>query len=134
MKKTKVFKRLIVSVLALSMVLGSFCMTFAEEQSDKPADEPKAELVVSETGYDDILGVREETLLAKKGDKWGMVKFDGTELLPFEYDDVISMDNDTIVAMKDDKWGMVKSDGTVVVPFEYDDYSSCDTTDGVVVL
>lgn len=134
MKKTKVFKRLIISVLALSMVLGSFCMTFAEEQSDKPADEPKAELVVSEIGYDDILGVREETLLAKKGDKWGMVKFDGTELLPFEYDDVISMDNDTIVAMKDDKWGMVKSDGTVVVPFEYDDYSSCDTTDGVVVL
>ncbi len=134
MKKTKVFKKLIISVLALSMVLGSFCMTFAEEQSNKPADELKAELMVSETGYESIAGMYEDTVLAKKDGKWGMVKSDQTVLVPFEYDSVSGMDKDIFLARKGDKWGMVKSDQTVLVPFEYDGVSSHDTKDGVVVF
>lgn len=92
MKKTKFFKKLIISVLALSMVLGNFCMAFAEEQSNKPADEQKAELVVSTMGYDSIGGMYGDTIVAKKDDKWGMAKFDGTVVVPFEYDDCYFFD------------------------------------------
>lgn len=92
MRKTKVFKKLIISVLALSMVLGNFCMAFAEEQSKEPASQSKAELVVSAIGYDSIGGMYGDTIVAKKGDKWGMAKFDGTVLVPFEYDDCYFFD------------------------------------------
>lgn len=90
MKKRKFFKKLIISVLALSMVLGNFCMAFAEEQSNKPTDEQKAELVVSTMGYDSIGGMYGDTIVAKKDDKWGMAKFDGTVVVPLSMMIVIS--------------------------------------------
>lgn len=86
MKKTNVFKKLIISVLALSMVLGNFCIAFAQEQSKEPESEPKAELVVSEIGYRDVYYMYKDTFVASNRlGKVGIAKFDGTIIVPFDY-------------------------------------------------
>lgn len=63
-----------------------------EEKNSENSGDVLGELVVSSTGYDSIGGMYEDTIVATKDGKWGMVKSDGTVLVPFSYETCQSVD------------------------------------------
>lgn len=86
--KRAIFKKMAIPVLALTMVFGNSGAMFADE-----TNEGQKHLEVSDIGYDSISGMYGDTIVAKKDGKYGIVKFDGTVLVPFEYDELSSFDS-----------------------------------------
>lgn len=87
MRVKNIFTKVMMSVLTFTMLLGNVSVALADE----PSSESKRKLVVSSIGYDSVKGGYEDTIVVKKDGKWGMVKVDGTVLVPFEYEVCYSM-------------------------------------------
>lgn len=80
--------------------------------------------VTTLSGYQGILysedNCEREVFSVKKGEKWGVVTRDGSEVIPFDYDQLIGSRHDLICAKKDGKWGMLSAaDGSVTIPLKY---------------
>ncbi|WP_205508818.1 WG repeat-containing protein [Longitalea arenae] len=81
--------------------------------------------------YDDLIGYRKysysstetfnNSIIAVKNGKYGMVEINGTVLLPFNYDDLQYMNSFLVIAGKGGKYGVVDiyNNNNVVLPFEY---------------
>lgn len=64
--------------------------------------------------------------IIQKGDKWGVLNFEGVSILPAQYEDITAIhprseegEYDFIVK-QNGKFGIVNQDGTVLIPFKYD--------------
>ncbi len=77
----------------------------------------------------DILDM--ESFKAAENNKWGVIKFDGTEVLPFAYDSVKKVTellfleerlnkNDHYIVMKNAKYGVVDHSNSIILKTEYD--------------
>jgi WG containing repeat len=80
--------------------------------------------------YQKLDNGKETFLVAKKGNKRGVINGNGKEVLPFVYDSInfnrpvganFMEAKPTAIAVKNKKFGVVNFNGTVLVPFEYDD-------------
>lgn len=65
-----------------------------------------------------------DTLWVKKGSKWGLVKVDGSIILPFEYDEIndsawVDKKNPYAIVKKDGKEGLVDISGQLLLPCSY---------------
>ena len=60
-------------------------------------------------------------LRLQKGDRWGVLRKDGTELLPFEYEQISSFSEQGYYsAVKDGKMGILDNQGHIIEDFSYD--------------
>ena len=78
--------------------------------------------IPTETTYDGI--PFEKTVLKfKKDGKYGLINFDGKEVIPTEYDEitVIPQIENSFKVKKDSKYGIVDSDGKTVIQAQYAD-------------
>lgn len=80
--KRNFWAKVMMPLLIFTMLLGDGLVVSADES----AIEPKRELMVSSVGYDSVMGAYEGNAAVSKDGKWGLVKADGTVLVPFEYD------------------------------------------------
>lgn len=65
--------------------------------------------------------------LVKKGDKYGVVKPDGSFAVPLEYSSLkSSYSTELLIAEKDGKKGLVSGDGKIVLPITYDEITNDD--------
>ena len=91
----KIIGKILTILLAAGMIMGCAATVHADEQNEGQNQEQEKtlpELIVSDTGYDEIAAMYGRTIVARKNGKWGMADFDGTILVPFEYDSVKSTD------------------------------------------
>lgn len=84
------------------------------------------------TGYQNIFTIQnydennnlvlnENALKVQKEGKYGLINFNGTEILPCEYDSITALKgiDNSLLIKKDGKIGLANSNGTVVVPAEF---------------
>ena len=78
-------------------------------------DNYKRFLLVYDVSQDSLLRV-------KSNNKYGLLEFDGKEIVPCKYDDLALFDNNSCVKAKsDNKYGLLIFDGKEIVPCKYDD-------------
>ncbi|WP_207511998.1 WG repeat-containing protein [Longitalea luteola] len=93
---------------------------------DAISGKPRIEFV-----YDDLIGYRKysysstenfnNSIIAVRNGKYGMIEINGNVLLPFNYDDLQYMNSFLVIAGKGGKYGVVDiyNHNNVVLPFEY---------------
>ncbi len=83
--------------------------------------------IISQTGdtiisgmSDDILSVKNGTIVIFKNHKYGLISSDGKVIIPVEYDGIAEMgDNGLIPVLKNGKWGFVNKNNEVVIDFKF---------------
>lgn len=63
---------------------------------------------------------------------WGMLREDGTDLIPVRYDSLASYSEDMIVAKKGGMYGYLDKDGREAIPFVY--FEAADFSDGLAAV
>ncbi len=63
----------------------------------------------------------DKCIAVKKDDKWGVISYDGKELLPFEHEAIVAPNHGWVALQQDGKWGIKRIDGTSVVPCSFKD-------------
>ena len=79
----------------------------------------------------------ENVLRVKKGEKYGIINLDGTELLPCEYDEIVAqpeVEKFTKIS-KEGKVGIADNEGKIIIQPQYQDIQDLgkDNKDGFIV-
>ena len=86
----------------------------------------------------DNVWYEENILRIKKNGKYGLIDFNGKELLPAEYDEITVLDGieNSIIIKKDGKLGLVNDNGSIIVEVEYKEIKSLGNTykDGYITI
>ena len=99
----------------------------------------EAELVEAIDNYDENqnLWYEENVLKVKNDGKYGLINFNGAEILECKYDDIYSLKGtkNSLVLVKDGKYGIANNLGDIVVPVEYSKIASLgnEKTEGYIV-
>ena len=70
----------------------------------------------------------EKYIIAKKGNKWGIISDKNQLLIPFNYDAIdgvqpsLTLKKEVVFCLQNNKWGLVDWSGNVIIPFMYDGY------------
>ncbi len=79
----------------------------------------------------------ENVLRVKKGEKYGTINLNGTELLPCEYDEIIAQPEvkNSLKIVKDEKTGIADNEGKIIIEPQYQDIQDLgeDNKDGFIV-
>ena len=69
------------------------------------------------------LQAEENILKVSKNEKYGIIDFDGKEILPCEYDEIYSLNGvkNSIVTVRGNKKGLIDSKGNIIISNEYKD-------------
>lgn len=59
-------------------------------------------------------------IIAQKDGKWGLIKFDGEEIIPFENDSIDVIINHRLLVNRNGKFGVIDYSGAEILPIEYD--------------
>ena len=78
----------------------------------------KKEVLLKE-GFDEIIKIDGENLIAKKGENLGIINTSGEELIPFIYKELISTNNNCYIAKKDELYGIIDAKNQEKLPFIY---------------
>lgn len=72
--------------------------------------------------YDSLCISNYNKLLARKKNKWGVMDFNETKILPYKYDNILPQiyDNNHFAVQYKGRWGIVNEAKHKVLPFEYD--------------
>lgn len=86
------------------------------------------------TGYQNIFTIQNydennnlvlnaNALKVQKNGKYGLINFNGTEILPCEYDGITALKgiDNSLLIKKDGKIGLTNSNGTIIVPSEFNE-------------
>ncbi len=86
---------------------------------------------------DNNLWYEENLLKVQKDGKYGLINFEGNEVLPCEYDSITTIKGvkNSIIIKKESKVGLVNSAGAEVIPVEYNDIKAISNNyiDGYIV-
>lgn len=79
----------------------------------------------------------ENVLRVKKGEKYGIINLDGTELLPCEYDEIVAQPEvkNSLKISKEGKVGIADNEGKIIIQPQYQDIQDLgkDNKDGFIV-
>ena len=74
--------------------------------------------------FDRLEFISDDLLICGKDGKYGLIRPDGTQVLPFAYEDMSSFSGygraERLAAKRDGKWGVIDFEGTVRIPFAYE--------------
>ena len=82
--------------------------------------------IVTDAIYDDALSINSDLAAMKRGEYWGYVDENGTEVIPFEYEPILfgypypASGHYVIVKNQEGKFGILNSIGRQLTPFQYD--------------
>ena len=77
-------------------------------------------VILAKPKYEAFARAGAEKLAAKKDGKWGLIRFKGKPLIPFQYDSLETIEEGIFLVASQAKFGLVNFRNEVLVPFEYD--------------
>ena len=79
--------------------------------------------VIQNMDENNNLQAEENILKVSKNEKYGIIDFDGKEILPCEYDEIYSLNGvkNSIVTVRGNKKGLIDSKGNIIISNEYKD-------------
>lgn len=79
--------------------------------------------VIQNSDEDDNLQTEENLLKVLKDGKYGIIDFDGKEILPCEYDEIYGLNGvkNSIITVRGNKKGLIDSKGNIIISNEYKD-------------
>ncbi len=79
--------------------------------------------VLQNSDEDGNLQTEENILKVSKNGKYGIIDFDGKEILPCEYDEIYSLNGvkNSIITVRGNKKGLIDSKGNIIISNEYKD-------------
>jgi len=129
-KKKSIFAANIIYIIMKKFFLISLLIAFIVSCSDNkinlPSGSPKN--ILSENLYKEIQKRYEQIdsfqfgYAIVKNQKYGLLSYEGEEVLPCIYDTIITFNNDAKIIQKDNKYGVVKYNGEEITKLEYDDF------------
>lgn len=105
----------------------------SEEEGTEPEEEPEFVELDIAAEYDEFGTAWDGRVIVCKDDKWGLVTYEGEELIPLEYEDVASWVNDDgqSLFLKDGIYSIFDRDGNLLM--ETETPVSC-VSDGIVLI
>lgn len=82
-----------------------------------------------ETGFDDVKEINGENLVITLGGKYGVIKLDGTSVVPAEYEDLKYIFGTYYIAKKNGLYGVISATSETKVDFEYKSMEYIKTAD-----
>jgi len=76
--------------------------------------------IISTDDFHNFYQFNDEMVLTKKDRLLGLMKYDGTEILPPEFNEIFQHGSYTYRVRKKGKWGIIQSDGVVLLDYIYD--------------
>lgn len=82
--------------------------------------------VLQNIDEDNNVLTEENVLKVLKNEKYGIIDFDGKEILPCEYDEIYSLNGvkNSIITVRGNKKGLIDSKGNIIISNEYKDIKS----------
>lgn len=82
--------------------------------------------VLQNIDEDNNILTEENVLKVLKNEKYGIIDFDGKEILPCEYDEIYSLNGvkNSIITVRGNKKGLIDSKGNIIISNEYKDIKS----------
>ena len=74
---------------------------------------------ILENKFDDVKEITTNQIIFVKNNQMGVMKLDGTEVIPAEYQELKTATEEYYIAKKSDKYGIINTNKEVVIPIEY---------------